>query len=169
MVPMVVTHCFVVSTKKSEEIIELIRKLLELEDFPIEHRYSDNYDTGEYWRIKVPYDSGKRGDTHINLNYDRFPVPSHAIGWELPSSPTDPEINKEYGLELSKLDIDFIYRLASELNTEILFWDRKHPDEFIVVATKNPEYEEGKNVPKVLFKRREINEEVKKRLLQRGY
>jgi len=162
-------QCFVVSTKKSEEIIELIRKLLELEDFPIEHRYSDNRDTGEYWRIKVPYENEKGASTSINLSYDRFPTPSHSIGWRLPPSPPDPEINKEYGLELSKLDIDFIYRLASELNTEILFWDRKHPNEFIVVATKNPEYEEGKNVPKVLFKRREINEEVKKRLLERGY
>ncbi len=161
-------ECYVVSSKNPEEMAEIIRRLLGLEDFPIEHRYSDNRETGEYWWIKVPEENEKRGANSINLYHDRFPTLSHHIGWELPSASLVSELSEKYGLELGKLDIDFIYGLATELNTEILLWDRKHPDEFIVVATKNPDYEEGKNLL-ILFNRREISAEVRKRLLERGY
>ncbi|MEW6104688.1 MAG: hypothetical protein AB1630_12900, partial [bacterium] len=142
--------CYLVSSITPDEMAHLLRDML-FPDFQIQKRYSSYRDTEEYWVIRkdisFPYKSGEIGaGNEISLFNNLFPKGCHNIGWIL-----SPDESKEqvYG-SITNQDIDYLYKLASLLNTELLFEDDEHCNESLIVATINPEYEEGKNIPKML-------------------
>ncbi|MEW6104491.1 MAG: hypothetical protein AB1630_11880 [bacterium] len=163
-------RCYVVSSITPDEMAHLLRDML-FPDFQIQKEYSengDNSDTGEYWIIRkditCPYVSDEIGaGNEINLFDDCFPKGCHIIRWTL--SPSELKDQTSHISIITKQDINCLYKLASLLNTELLFEDDEHCNESLIVATINPEYEEGKNIPKMLFSTRELPIEVRKNRL----
>ncbi|MEW6104262.1 MAG: hypothetical protein AB1630_10715 [bacterium] len=172
--------CHLVSLITPDEMACLLRDML-FPSFQIQKKYSDNDDTGESWTIRkditCPPAIGESGaGNEISLFNDIFPKGCHNIGWLL-SPLSSSELEEQLKLEkplyrlITNQDIDYLYKLASLLNTELLFEDEEHYNkaidykESIIVATINPEYKEGKNIPKMLFSRRNLPIEVRKNRL----